>query len=451
MSSETELKRHTLLIIAIGLIAIIAASSLIIYENGVLNPEGSRVLWQRPIENFATALAADTGKVFTMDISGNVNCFVIQTGKSVWNGSSVGGYFAAGLTVADGRVYGGSQMASVGCLDETNGQFQWSFIGQVDSDLWTKKAPDNIIVKDGRVFAIDGGVSVHNATTGEFLWQARYSFEDLGNITDSQSWWVSGFPLGGNPFEGNMLYAIGGNVSSAGVFKLNTDDGSILWRANQIVLSGSVLATYQGQVIIESGNQILSLNETSGKSLWSIDVGASIYPPTDYEGILLFGASDGNFYALNLAEGTLAWKTKIDSQNLFSTVNDTNTLTTYPIQIDAQNHRLFWSFGGTQQLGTTSENKHDKYLGTLCSIDLASGNVVWARQIEDSGVFYSNPAGIVFSKDTIFLTENNALWIFSASTGNLARNQHFDHYVLPPVVSGDEVFVAADLQLTAYG
>lgn len=86
----------------------------------------------------------------------------------------------------------------------------------------------------------------------------------------------------------------------------------------------------------------------------------------------------------------------------------------------------------------------------MCSIDLASGNVIWTRQIEDSGVFYSPPVGIAINKDTLFLTENNALWIFSASTGILARNQHFDHYVLPPIVSGNEVFVAADLQLTAY-
>jgi outer membrane protein assembly factor BamB len=447
------MNKRTLLFIVIGLIAVIVASSLIIYQNSVLTPQGSGVVWKRPIENFATGLAADTGKVFTMDISGNVNCYDIQNGKSIWNGSSVGGYFAAGLTVAEGRVYGGSEYASVGCLDETTGQFQWSFTGDIDH----RQAPDNIIVKDGQVFTIAEGVSAivsaHNATTGQLQWQTPYIFGTFGNITDLNTWWASGFPLGGDPFEGNSVYALGGNESSPYIFKLNTDNGNILWHTNITVFSGlpSVLATYQGQVIIQNGNQTFSLNETSGDRLWSVDVGASIYQPTAYNGLLLFGASDGNFYALNLADGKLAWKTKVDNQNLFSLVNEANTLTTYPIQVYPQNQRVYWSFGVTQQLGTTSENKHDRYTGTICSLDLTTGKVMWTRQIEDSGVFYSPPVGLVFNKDAVFLTENSALWVFSASTGNLARNQHFDHYVLPPVASDNEVFVAADLNLTAYG
>lgn len=450
-ASMKKLNRRTLMVIVIGLVVIIVASSLIIYGNSALNPDGSRVAWQHNIENFATALATDNGKVFTMDISGNVNCYGIQSGESVWNGSSVGGYFASGLTVAEGKVYGGYRYASVGCLDEPTGQFQWSFTSNIDN-----QAPDNVIVDAGRVFVLaegpSAGVSALNASTGQLLWQVRYSFEDFGNITDSNTWWVSGFPLGGDPFDGSIVYALGGNESNVNFFKLDTDNGNVLWRSNLTLFAGipSVLAIYQGQVIIENGNQILSLNDTSGDSLWSVDVGAAVYSPALYKWILFFGASDGNFYALDLSSGTIASKTKVDNQNLFSTLNDSNTLTTYPIQVDAQNQRLYWSFGVTQQLGTTSENKHDHYIGAVCSLDLATGKLVWSRQIEDNGVFYGFSAGLVVNKDALFLNENNALWVFSASTGNLARNQHFDHYVLPPVVSDNVVFVASDLQLTAY-
>jgi outer membrane protein assembly factor BamB len=106
------------------LVAIIVVLSLVVYENSLLNPEGSRVVWQHNIQNFATSLAVDDDKFFTMDISGNVNCYDAQTGTSVWNGSSVGGYFANGLAVAEGRVYGGYHFAFVGCLDEATGQLQ---------------------------------------------------------------------------------------------------------------------------------------------------------------------------------------------------------------------------------------------------------------------------------------------------------------------------------------
>ncbi len=438
------MKRRTLLIIAIGLIAVIVASSLIIYETSVLNPAGSNVLWQRNIENFATALATDNGKVFTMDISGNVNCYDNQTGKSIWNGSSVGGYFAAGLTAAEGRVYGGYRHASVGCLDEATGQFQWN----VMYTAGVNQAPDNLIVKDGRLFVIaegpGAGVTALNASTGQILWQTPYRFDIFGNITDSKTWWVSGYPLGGDPFDGSNVYALGGIESAANIFKLDTDNGNILWRSNLTLFAGipSVLAAYQRQIIIESGNQILSLNSTSGGSLWSIDIGASICSPTVYQGVLLFGASNGNFYGLDLQSGTISATAKVDNQNLFSLVNGDNALTVFPIQVDPKNQRIYWSFGVIEQ---------NHFKATVVSLDLATFKVEWTKQIQDSTISLDSQSGLAVNKDTLFLTENNALWVFGTSNGNFARNQHFDHYVLPPIVSDNRVFVASDLQLTAYG
>ncbi|HLC01263.1 MAG TPA: hypothetical protein VJL33_08115, partial [Candidatus Bathyarchaeia archaeon] len=131
--------------------------------------------------------------------------------------------------------------------------------------------------------------------------------------------------------------------------------------------------------------------------------------------------------------------------------NPDNSLKVFPIQVDPQNARVFYSFTVTEPLGTTSADKHDRLTGIVYSLDLATGDIIWMRQIEDSGVFYDTPVGLVVNKDTVFLTENYALWIFSASTGNVLSNQHFDHYILPPVVSDDKVFVAADLYLRAYG
>ena len=445
-----KLKRRTLLVIAIGLIAVITLSSLIIYENSVLNPAGSQVAWHQSIQNFATALVADDGKVFTIDISGNVNCYDSQSGASIWKGSSVGGYFASGLTAAEGRVFGGYKYASVGSLDEATGQFQWSYSTNRDN-----QAPSNIIAKDGQVFVISqgpsAGVSALNASTGQILWQTPYQFDIFGNITDSKTWWVSGYPLGGDPFDGNAVYALGGNESAANVFKLDTVDGNVLWRSNLTSFAGipSVLAAYQGQIIIESGNQILSLNASSGDSLWKIDVGAAIYSPALHQGVLLFGALDGNLYALSLTNGTILWKTKVDNQNLMSTVNNDNiTLTAYPIEV--QNNKVYWSFGVTQQLGTSSADKHDRYIGAVCSLDLASGKLLWTRQLEDSGAFYGFSAGLVVNKDAVYLNENYALWVFDSSNGNLARIAHFEHYVLAPIVEGGMVFVASDLQLAAY-
>lgn len=441
-------KRRSLLIVAVLIVVVVVALLAVLYENGFLSPQGSCILWQRDITNFATGLAAADGKVFTIDIWGGISCYDAQSGESVWNGS-IGAYWGAGLVVSGGRVYGGKSGAEVGALDEATGEFQWIFSAQINSDLWDKSAPDSITVVDGRVFATADGVSAHNATTGQLLWEAAY-----GNITDQRVWWVSGYPLRGYPFEGNSVYALGGDPSGWCIYRLDTDDGTILWRTNVTLFSSlpTALAAYQGQVVIQNGELVFSLNETSGSSLWSYDVGASIYQPTaNYNGLLLFGASDGNFYALHLANGTLAWKTRVDRQNLLALVNSDNVLRVFPIQVDPQNQRLFWSFGVTEQLGTTSENKHDRYTGTICSLNLATGDSIWTKQIEDSDVFYDTPIGLVVSKDTIFLTANYGLWIFSGLTGNVVSTQHFDHYILPPVASDNMVLVAADLYLRAYG
>lgn len=186
------MNRRTKLVVTIGLITVMVVMSLLIYQHATINPAGSSVAWQLPIENFATALAADDGKVFTMDISGNVNCYDAQTGDLLWEGDSVGGYFARGLTVGEGKVYGGYRYASVGCLDEESGQLLWNRMYTAG----VNQAPDHLIVKDGRLFVVSkgpgAGVTALNASTGEALWQAQYRFDIFGNITDSKTWWVAG-------------------------------------------------------------------------------------------------------------------------------------------------------------------------------------------------------------------------------------------------------------------
>jgi outer membrane protein assembly factor BamB len=100
------MSRRSLIIVAILIAVMVVASLAVLYESGFFSPQGSRVLWQRDIEQFATGLAAADGKVFTIDVSGNVNCYDSQTGGFIWEGS-VGGYFASGLIVSGGKVYGG--------------------------------------------------------------------------------------------------------------------------------------------------------------------------------------------------------------------------------------------------------------------------------------------------------------------------------------------------------
>ena len=478
---------RSLLFIAIGLISIILTSSFIIYELGFIRssvPSGaapstkpqptptpaptlittpgtsSGALWQRPIENFATTLAVDDGKVFTTDNSGNINCFDSQNGKSIWNGS-IGGFPSYGLEISGSQVYVGFQERQVGCLDENTGKLLWTFQNEQAPNRLFKGSPE-IIVKDGRVFAITDTVSAHNATTGELLWEAVATWSGNSNST----WSMSAFPLKGDPFDGNYVYETGGYYSSMHFYKLNMDNGQVLWSSSVTwdatvltfgldysIYAPQVLTTIQGQVIIEKAenilstlptvNQIFSLDANTGQKLWGMNVAANIYNPTVYNNLLLFSASDGYFYALNLADGTIAWKTKVDTQNLFSFANSTMYLLSPNFQIDSKDQRLLWSFAVKQ--GDSPGN----YTATLCNLNLANGNMIWTKQIEEKWADAPR-AGLAFNNDRIFLTGNRALWIFNASTGDFVQSQQFDHYVLEPIVLDNKTFVVGDLKLAAY-
>jgi outer membrane protein assembly factor BamB len=279
---------------------------------------------------------------------------------------------------------------------------------------------------------------------------------------------MSAFPLKGDPFDGNYVYETGGYYSSMHFSKLNIDNGQVVWSSSVTwdatgltfgldysIYAPQVLATIQGQVIIEKAenilttiqqptvNQIFSLDANTGQKLWSMNVAANIYNPTVYNNLLLFSASDGYFYALNLAEGTITWKTNVDTQNLFSFANSTMYLLSPNFQINSKDQRLLWSFAVKQ--GDSPGN----YTATLCNLNLANGNMIWTKQIEEKWVDAPR-AGLAVNNDRIFLTGNAALWIFNASTGDLVQSQQFDHYITPPIVLGNETFVAADLWLTAY-
>lgn len=155
--------------LAIVLVAVVLLSAFTIYAITVFNPFQASGSWQRPIEHFATTLASADGKVFLTDAQGNVECFDAGTGRSIWNGTGLGGQNSAGLVVANGCLYGGMRWGYVGCMDEATGQDKWTLI----SAFYRNDPPDSIIVNNGRLFVVSKGVSYSvnaaDASTGEVL------------------------------------------------------------------------------------------------------------------------------------------------------------------------------------------------------------------------------------------------------------------------------------------
>jgi outer membrane protein assembly factor BamB len=451
------LNRRCLLIVIMSLAIVIAAASLaILYERGLLTsstePESRGTLWLRNIKNFATGLTAFDEKVYTIDVWGNICCYEAQSGESVWNGS-IGAYWGAGVAASSTRVYGGKASAEVGALDSITGKFQWSADTQLESS-WSKRSPSNITVLEGRLYVTAYSFNVFNATTGQLLWEyENIPFRSDSNVTDPNQ-------LRGWPFEGNRVFAVGGVILEGWyVYRVDPNDGNILWSLPRSTSVNGPPVVYQGQVIMRNSSggktTVFSLSEDSGAILWSYNVEASVYPLTATStGLLLFEASDGNVYALHLSNGTLSWNAPVDSQNITALANSDNPLKGLQIQIDSLNQMAIGGFAITTQLGAFLENGSDEYCGFLYGLDIETGSIIWTTQFSADGDVSHEGANFdfVMNENNLYLASGfSDFWIFRKSMGELIASQHLDHYILPPIVSNNRVFVAADLHLIAYG
>jgi outer membrane protein assembly factor BamB len=117
------------------------------------------------------------------------------------------------------------------------------------------------------------------------------------------------------------------------ILAMNSSDGSILWRRSLGLPIVSSPAISEGKVFVgtfrtwktadynaiseglrdHSSNSFFAIDGENGEIVWNFSVKGNVFSsPTVYEGILYFGAHDGNVYALEAETGRLAWKTQTD-------------------------------------------------------------------------------------------------------------------------------------------
>jgi outer membrane protein assembly factor BamB len=478
------MSKRSLWIIAAGLIAVILVSVFTVYEFGLVNsniPSGNSSValgtfagaaWQSSLENSSAGLAVDDGRVFVIEFLQqgyvywpypggfySVHCFDSQTGKQLWENTNFTDLYPYTLTASGGGVYFSYPQGTV-CLNATTGKLVWIAAGQ-----------GGMVIKDGTVYSQMNG---YNATTGALLWQTAYPYIKGSTDNSWQNGWSRGYPLDGDPIDGKYIYCIGGDYSRMTFFKLDTTNGAVLWQSSAswdgTLLSfgldaglylPKVLGVTDGQVIIQKTDNLLSrtpssviisIDANTGKQLWSISVNAqsqadAIYSPAIYNNLLLLVASDGNLYAINLSDGSVAWKNNVDPDKLLSVNNlFDNSLQTASIQIDTQNQRLFWSLAGSHN--ATAANS----TGTICSLNITDGSINWIKPLNDEDNNFGGTIALAFNsaQNKLFQTENKGLWIFNASTGDLVENQLFNSTVVAQSGISNQTFVATGLKLYGF-
>lgn len=430
----------------------------------VEEPEPSLILWQLDLDHFATGLAVSDGKLFMADNNGGLHCFDSKTGDHIWN-TTVGGTEKHRILISGNQVYVAFNYARVSSFDKDNGTFLWTF--QIPQDAVFEIVP-GIGIQDGVLFTVTSTLSVRDAITGEILWEANPILEQFD--ADYRF-----YGLSGGSMEGEFIYAVGRDSSvifsqsyaTMHYYKINVKTQEIVW-CSPLTWDGTVLswgvgthsplvvARTQGRIVIhvimQGGllvNEFYCLDSTSGKELWNIDAGVVGRPltPIVHENLLIFAQTDGYLYAVNLADGSIEWKTKVDTQDFFTINSPFGNSVRTVIQIDARNQRIFW------YLNVANTIPPNNYTGTLCNLNISDGSVNWIKHINPGFSSYKYSNAMTFNQETdqIFLPKNHGLWIFNTTTPELLHSQEqFEHYILPPLVSGTETFVAADLWLFAY-
>jgi outer membrane protein assembly factor BamB len=456
LSLSSKIKRYSMPIAAMLTATLIFSVSFFGFSSSAI-PIVPLVNEQSRIENFATGIAAADGKVFTIDNWGIVDCFNAQTGKEVWS-TTTGGYTAMPQSIAvyNGAVYAATRGGVVVSVDEKSGKVLLQFQAPVSSSIGEKTTPNAFSVGDGCVFVGSDGFAAFNASTGNLLWEwpsasiRAYGTHDVPLA--SMVW----------PFEDNVFVAQGGVGS---FYRINPENASVLWYAPGYSSSPPLYS--QGQVILwnegatSQGQTVVSVNASTGSILWNYNVGSSIYPPIVSAGLLLFAGSNGNFYALYMTNGTLAWKTPVDPQNYMTKYNS-DQLIVSSVKVDNQTQEMFWGFMVVKS-ELTAQYGSEQYVGTLSGMSATDGQITWSRQVSYSGYIspyltsYPNATlGLAVGNHTLYLTASSNpnyitpggnLWRIDESTGTILGTAHFDHYVLPPVETDNNVAIAADLEM----
>jgi outer membrane protein assembly factor BamB len=279
----------------------------------------------------------------------------------------------------------------------------------------------------------------------------------------------------------------------SGMSRIDPNNGSRLWKVPGDAGDYPIVA---GERVIfwnykptdtdwRIGPVVLCVDVSSGEELWSFDVGGPIFHPTVSNGLVLFGAEDGFFYALNLTDSTLEWKTYVDLLALMVSHNrhlpklaGYGPTVSLPM-VDSKNQIIYWNMMGTSR-------RQDKYSGAIYSLNLTNGDLIWItpfwntidpynyqetsnailspdlssdskiETIPITTIAKSNTYGefnMALLNNKLYLSAHQELRCFDASTGSFQWNESYNERanVLWPIEAYNKVYMIADGYLRAYG
>ena len=223
----------------------------------------------------------------------------------LWN-YTTGGAVSSSPSIADGRVFFGSQDKNVYSLDARNGSFIWKF--PTNSRIESSPA-----VSNGKVYIgpDDGNVYCLNANDGSLIWKKSaggYIEANFASLVRVQS---SPTVVGGRVYVGSL---------DKNVYCLNAANGDIIWTYKTLGYITSSPAVVDGALYITSqepdSGALYKLDASSGNFVWkkslpyyvTLGGGTDLHgSPVVADGKVIVSSNMGAYYAINAATGETEW------------------------------------------------------------------------------------------------------------------------------------------------
>ncbi|MGB9959698.1 MAG: PQQ-binding-like beta-propeller repeat protein [Candidatus Bathyarchaeales archaeon] len=405
------------------------------------------VVWEHDFGVNIDGLAVAEGKVFVTTHGADLYCLDERDGKTLWKynfGAYSEGGFLTEPIYADGLVFVGFRGSRLAAFDAEKGTLLWKFDPNASSSF-ASKTPPYFWVANGKVFTSGDGFYAVNAKDGKLLWK----YADYYTGPWSRPTYVRGVCV-----EGERVFATGAELVDGEwidyIYRLNPDDGSILWKTQDSMGNASIVGN-EGFLNIYDyyrSQGIVCLNETDGSELWNYTISGRIFQPTIANGLVLFGASDGNFYALNVTDGSLKWKFEKGCKNPKGKFDFAAAKTAHG--------QVFMGWVDAQmELGESVSGEYYKYEGCVYALNLSDGLPNWAINISNTawGGSTIRTQSILFNVEnrTLYVTTYADIYSLNAEKGTIQWMLHFDYWVLPPIPAYNKLFAAADLKIIAFG
>jgi outer membrane protein assembly factor BamB len=270
------------------------------------------------------------GTIHVAMFRGNPQLTGVYDARAVYSISGVRFTFATGgpirstLAVVDGVLYFGSSDGNFYAIDAKSGNGRWMFRtgGAVTSSPAVAEGVAYFASRDGFLYAVD-------TRTGKQRWRVSLG-KDLGD----QNYWD--YFLSSPVVVNRTLYIGGGDGM---VRALDSQSGKVRWTFDAKARVRATPAVSGDNVVFATmSGHVYALNTKDGTQRWKFatqgannkfedqgnDTTSVSASPSISDGVVVVGGRDGFAYGVNLADGSLRWKTTHDGSSwiLASAIED---------------------------------------------------------------------------------------------------------------------------------